>query len=29
MVEMLRHAALWVGGMARAIYLIKKGIDKL
>jgi len=29
MVEMLRHAALWVGGMVLAIYLIKKGIDKL
>jgi len=29
MVEMLRHAALWVGGMVLAICLIKKGIDKL
>jgi len=29
MVEMLRHAALWVGGMVLAIYLIKKGIVKL
>jgi hypothetical protein len=29
MIEMLRHAALWVGGMMLAIYLIKKGIDKL
>jgi len=29
MVDMLRHAALWVGGMVLAIYLIKKGIDKL
>jgi len=29
MIEMLKHAALWVGGMVLAIYLIKKGIDKL
>jgi len=27
--EMLQHAALWVGGMVLAIYLIKKDIDKL
>jgi len=26
---MLQHPALWVGGMVLAIYLIKKGIDKL
>jgi len=29
MVEMLRHAALWVAGMVLALYLIKKGIDRL
>jgi hypothetical protein len=29
MVDTLQHAALWVGGMVLALYLINKGIDKL
>ncbi len=29
MLDMLQHAVLWIGGMVLALYLIKKGIDKL